>query len=108
MKISKIIHKPFQNHQYEYIFKTFKLESTQDLKITNVQRMQFLIQLVVGHTIYHAQRSTLDHLTFDPFGVTKHDLTYYSFKETFIYLFFTISNQKFHVCFVVDQEMLHL
>jgi hypothetical protein len=31
--ILKTIDKPFQNHSHGYIFKTFKLESTQDLRI---------------------------------------------------------------------------
>jgi hypothetical protein len=54
--------------------------------------MQFPIQLVVGCCICHAQRLTFDHLTFDPFGVTKHGLTYimlfhiHSKEHIYIYL----------------------
>jgi hypothetical protein len=108
MGFLKIIQKPFQNHWYEYISKTLKLESTQDLKFhkhtknsidltkldTNwtkicwntytllpisthiVTRIQFSFQLISRCIIHCAQGLTFDCLTFDPFNVIKHDLTY--------------------------------
>jgi hypothetical protein len=41
-----------------------------------ITRIKFSIQLVVVSITHHAQGLTLDHLTFDPSGVTKHGLTY--------------------------------
>ncbi len=41
-----------------------------------ITRIQYLIQLVVHHTIHLAQGLTFDHLVFDPTSVTKHGLTY--------------------------------
>jgi hypothetical protein len=39
-------------------------------------RIQFPIQLAATHTIHRAQGLTLDHLTFNPNGITKHGLIY--------------------------------
>jgi hypothetical protein len=59
---------------------------TNGTKITKIQigndpssiiiRIQFPIQLVVAHTIHQTQGLTLNHLTFNPSGITKHGLTY--------------------------------
>jgi hypothetical protein len=43
--------------------------------IHTITRIQSPIQLVVGHIIHCVQSLTLDRLTFDPFGVTKHSFT---------------------------------
>jgi len=41
-----------------------------------ITRFQFPIQLVPTRAIHCAQGLSLDHLTFDPMNVIKHDLTY--------------------------------
>jgi hypothetical protein len=39
-----------------------------------ITRIQYPIQLAIGHTIRHAQSLTLNHLVFDPTSVIKHGL----------------------------------
>ncbi len=79
--------------------------------IYKIIRIQFPIQLATRRTIHHAKNLTLDHLTFDLSGVTKHGLAYTTLfhihsKEQ-LYLLPALSNNFFHVDSIVDQEMLH-
>ncbi len=48
-----------------------------------ITRFQFPIQLVPTRAIHCAQGLSLDHLTFDPMNVIKHDLTYTKYGKFF-------------------------
>jgi len=66
-----------------------------------ITRIQFPIQLAITCTIHQAQGLTLDHLAFDPSGITKHGLTYTTLfqvrSKEHIYLLFPLSNKNFQV-----------
>jgi hypothetical protein len=72
-------------------------------------RTQFLIQLVITHTIHQTQGLTFDFLTFDPTDVYKHGLTYTTFshlkKKLFFYLFQPLQMIFFQIDPSVAMEM---
>ncbi len=72
-----------------------------------ITRIQFPIQLVVAHTIYQAQG-----LTFDPSGVTKHNLTYVALSRVcskkHFYLLSPLLHKNFQLDTLVHEEMHHL
>ncbi len=80
--------------------------------IYKITRIQFLIQLATRRTIHHVESLTLDHLAFDPSGVTKHGLAYTTLSHIHskeqLYLLLALSNKNFHVDSNVEHEMLHL
>jgi len=77
-----------------------------------ITRIQYPIQLAIGHTIRHAQSLTLNHLIFDPTGVIKYDLKNIALfrihSNKHLYLFSPLSNKNFYVDTIVKQEMFHL
>jgi len=61
--------------------------------------IQFLVQLTTTCKLHLAQGLILDHLAFDPNGVTKHGLTYSTlskiYSKTHLYLLSPLSNRNF-------------
>jgi hypothetical protein len=70
------------------------------------------IQLVAAHNIHYSQALTLDCLTFNPTGVTKHGLTYIALSRVCLkeknYLFSRLLIKIFQVDHLVQEAIFQL
>ncbi len=107
------------SHIYDQFVTTNKKWTLVQQKIAKIQinsdpfhiitRIQFPIQIAITRTIHRAHGLTLDHLAFDPSGITKHGLTYTILSRVHskkhLYLLSPLSNKNFQVDTLVQEEM---